>query len=41
MSKMHEKFAFQKIKMKPTQIAIKSYILSTISKRFKFLMQFS
>ena len=31
MSKVHEKFAFQKIRRKPTHIVIKSYTLPTIS----------
>ena len=41
MSKVHENFAFQKIRMKPRHIVIKSYKLPTISKSLNFIMQFS
>ena len=41
LSKRHEKFAFKKIRTKPTQIAIKSCTLPTISNRLNFVIQFS
>ena len=41
MSKVHEKFALQKIKTKLTHIVIKSYTLPTISNHSNFIMQFS
>ena len=39
MSKVHEKFALQKIKTKLTHIVIKSYTLPTISNHSNFIMQ--
>ena len=41
MSKVHEKFVFQKIKMKPRDIVIKNYTLQTISKCLNLIIQFS
>ena len=41
ISKVHEKFAFQKIKTKLTHFVIKSYTLPTISNHSNFIMQFS
>ena len=37
-SKMHEKFAFQKIRMKPTHMIMKSYAESSTSNRLNFIM---
>ena len=41
MSKVHEKFVFQKIRMKPRHIVIKNYTLQTISKCLNLIIQFS
>ena len=38
MSKMHEKFDFQKIRMKSTHVVIKSYTLLTISNCLNFII---
>ena len=41
MSKVHENVVFQKIRVKPRHIVIKSFTLPTISNCLKFMMQFS